>query len=162
VAAEISRSGAASCGCSALLPQVCSLARSFASRTSSNAPSSYLQNQHHFTFFASIVCLMWIRALVSTQSILHFECFLILHFSIPLFTFSDYTAVHRPAFFASLKMGSTRMDSNEITNGEGLLSGHTADGILCLYQTGTLLLSHPHRLRVVGVFQPRSTRPHTT
>eukprot|EP00037_Helgoeca_nana_P037256 m.15248 g.15248 ORF g.15248 m.15248 type:complete len:781 (-) comp8612_c0_seq1:81-2423(-) len=50
---------------------------------------------------------------------------------------SDYTTVHRPAFFASLKMGSTRMVANEICNGEGLLSGHTADGVLLVYQTGT-------------------------
>lgn len=43
---------------------------------------------------------------------------------------SDYTAHHTGKFAFTLKMYSTRMYNNEITNGEGLESWHTADGAL--------------------------------
>ena len=46
---------------------------------------------------------------------------------------SDYSTHHTAAFALTLKMYSRRMDNNEITNGEGLQSWHTADGALFTY-----------------------------
>jgi hypothetical protein len=49
---------------------------------------------------------------------------------------SDYTSHHRLGFAQTLKMWSKRTDNNEVTNGEGLRSWHTADGALYTYING--------------------------
>ncbi len=50
---------------------------------------------------------------------------------------SDYMAHHRPGWFASIKMFSTRLLNTEMVNGEGKKSHHLADGTMLLYRRGT-------------------------
>lgn len=52
------------------------------------------------------------------------------------FFMSDYAAHHRENFSITLKMSSTRMDNNEVCNGEGLKSWNTGDGVLLPYRAG--------------------------
>ncbi len=49
---------------------------------------------------------------------------------------SDYIAHHRPGFFASVRMASSRNRRSEVCNSEGRKSHHLADGVMYLYQTG--------------------------
>lgn len=49
---------------------------------------------------------------------------------------SDYMAHHRPGYFASVRMASSRNLRSELVNSEGPRSHHLADGVLYLYQTG--------------------------
>lgn len=49
---------------------------------------------------------------------------------------SDYTAHHRPGWFASVRMFSSRLLNGEFVNGEGSQSVHLADGASLLYVTG--------------------------
>lgn len=49
---------------------------------------------------------------------------------------SDYTAHHRPEFFASLRMRSTRTLGSEQINNEGLQSYYMAEGAMLLYRSG--------------------------
>lgn len=49
---------------------------------------------------------------------------------------SDYSVHHRPEFFASLRMRSTRTLGSEVINGEGLQSFYLAEGAMFLYRTG--------------------------
>lgn len=49
---------------------------------------------------------------------------------------SDYMTHHRPGYFASVRMASTRNQRSELVNGEGPRSHHLADGVMYLYQTG--------------------------
>jgi chondroitin AC lyase len=50
---------------------------------------------------------------------------------------SDYMAHRREAYFASVRMFSTRLQNTEVVNGEGLQSHHLADGTTFFYRTGT-------------------------
>lgn len=52
------------------------------------------------------------------------------------FRFSDYMAHHRPGFFFSIRMSSSRTIGSELVNGEGLQSGHLGDGVTLLYLDG--------------------------
>src|SRR5262249_30094728 len=49
---------------------------------------------------------------------------------------SDYMAHHRPGWFASIKMFSTRIQNAELVNDEGKKSHHLSDGAMLLYLTG--------------------------
>ncbi len=50
---------------------------------------------------------------------------------------SDFTAWHRPAGYASVKISSTRTLQPESGNGEGLQNLHLADGVNLILRTGT-------------------------
>jgi chondroitin AC lyase len=54
-----------------------------------------------------------------------------------MFWCSDYMAHHRPGWFASIKMFSTRMLNSELVNNEGKKSHHLTDGAMLLYRRGT-------------------------
>ena len=47
---------------------------------------------------------------------------------------SDYVVHRRPEFFASVKLASRRVQGEEDTNGENILSRYLADGVLLVYQ----------------------------
>ncbi|HOZ49471.1 MAG TPA: polysaccharide lyase family 8 super-sandwich domain-containing protein [Candidatus Hydrogenedentes bacterium] len=49
---------------------------------------------------------------------------------------SDYTAHHRPGYFASVRMASTRNRRSEVCNSEGRKSHHLADGVMYVYVDG--------------------------
>jgi chondroitin AC lyase len=49
---------------------------------------------------------------------------------------SDYMTHHRPGYFASVRMASSRNRRSEVCNSEGRKSHHLADGVMFLYQTG--------------------------
>lgn len=49
---------------------------------------------------------------------------------------SDYTTHHRPGFFVSVKMLSSRMMNAEVVNNEGRKSFHLSDGATFLYRDG--------------------------
>src|SRR5947208_3528799 len=49
---------------------------------------------------------------------------------------SDYITHHRPGWFTSVKMFSTRMFNAELVNNEGMRSQHLSDGANFIYLTG--------------------------
>jgi hypothetical protein len=55
---------------------------------------------------------------------------------VPASVLTSVPAAVGSSFSVSLKMDSTRMDNNEVCNGEGLESWHTADGVLLPYVRG--------------------------
>jgi chondroitin AC lyase len=53
-----------------------------------------------------------------------------------MFWRSEYLAAHRPAWFVSVRMASSRLQASEVVNQEGLLSTYLADGATLIYRTG--------------------------